>query len=141
MGFFLLLPWHHIPSGLAKRCKCFCINQRLKWKPSEENTVDFKVSVYRQEEGLKYHISILVDGSDYKDFGEITLEDEVKAEWDSDPPNGRIIECRYDSEWPNTWRFSRYRDDKLDANHISTFEKIMESIKDNVTEDEVRRLC
>lgn len=109
----------------------------MKWKPSDENTVDFKISVHQDESGIKYHISILVDREDYKDFGEITLDDDLKSEWDKNPPHGRIIECRYDPEWPNIWRFSRYRDDKLDANHISTFEKIMESIKDNVTEEEV----
>jgi mRNA guanylyltransferase len=68
------------------------------------------------------------------------LEPERREEWEQNPPEGRIIECRYDPEWPNHWRFSRWRDDKLTANHISVYEKIMQSISDNVTEEEVPQI-
>ena len=75
---------------------------------------------------------------EYRDYGEIALDDEVAREWDSSGEmDGRIIECRWDPEWPNNWRFTRFRDDKLDANHISVYEKILESINDNVTKEEV----
>ena len=50
---------------------------------------------------------------------------------------GRIIECRYDPDWPNFWRFTRFRDDKLTANHISVYKKILKSIDDNVTLEEL----
>lgn len=35
----------------------------------------------------------------------------------------------------------RWRDDKDNANHISTYEKIMESIRDNVDKQEVCVVC
>ena len=107
---------------------------RLKWKPSEENTVDFKVTELGSG---SYHIGILLNEGAYRDYGEITLEDDTSREWSRMEMNGRIIECRWDPEWPNSWRFSRFRDDKLDANHISVYEKILESIHDNVTKEQV----
>jgi mRNA guanylyltransferase len=76
-------------------------------------------------------------GSNYKDCGELELEEELKQDWQISPPLNRIVECRYDPDWPNNWRVSRFRDDKLTANHISTFEKILISIRDNVTHEEV----
>jgi mRNA guanylyltransferase len=65
------------------------------------------------------------------------LEPDRRIEWEQNPPDQKIVECRYDPEWPNRWRFSRWRDDKLTANHISVYEKIMQSIADNVTEEQV----
>lgn len=84
-----------------------------------------------------YRIGILIKEGEYRDYGELTLEDETFREWSRIKMNGRIIECRWDPEWPNNWRFTRFRDDKLDANHISVYEKILESIHDNVTKEEV----
>lgn len=155
MASSLPLPKHHIPLERARKCMVLrvaalipvsvfllansltfnsCHFFRLKWKPSEENTVDFKVT----EQGSgSYHIGILLNEGSYRDYGEITLEDDTSREWSRMEMNGRIIECRWDPEWPNSWRFSRFRDDKLDANHISVYEKILESIHDNVTKEQV----
>lgn len=106
---------------------------RLKWKPSEENTVDFKL----KKVGDGYHLLIIIQQGDYRDFGELTLDDEMAREWSRKKMDGRIVECRWDPEWPNHWRFSRYRDDKSESNHIGVYEKILESIRDNVTKEEV----
>lgn len=97
------------------------------------------------EGSATFHITILVDSTQYEDFGLLTLEEDKVQEWSKHPPHGRIIECRWDPDWPNNWRyfwtnnlrFTRYRDDKLDANHISVFNKIMLSIKDDVTREQV----
>ncbi|EXJ90909.1 mRNA guanylyltransferase [Capronia coronata CBS 617.96] len=35
------------------------------------------------------------------------------------------------------WRFHRFRDDKTDANHITTFQSVIESISDHVTEEDL----
>ncbi|KIX03757.1 uncharacterized protein Z518_07310 [Rhinocladiella mackenziei CBS 650.93] len=35
------------------------------------------------------------------------------------------------------WRFHRFRDDKTDANHVSTFQSVIESINDHVTEEDL----
>jgi mRNA guanylyltransferase len=38
--------------------------------------------------------------------------------------NNRIIECKYDPNWPHHWRFSRFRDDKETANFITVYKKV-----------------
>ncbi|KAJ3323746.1 Dcp1p-Dcp2p decapping enzyme complex alpha subunit, partial [Boothiomyces sp. JEL0866] len=108
-------------------------DKMLKWKPAEENTVDFKILNNR---GV-YHLGILIKDDNYEDFGELTVDETTAEKWDQDPPFGRIIECRYDPDWPNNWKFSRFRDDKLTSNHISVYHKILESIHDNVTKEQV----
>ena len=35
------------------------------------------------------------------------------------------------------WRFHRFRDDKTEANHTSTLNSVIESIEDQVTEDDL----
>ena len=60
-----------------------------------------------------------------------------KNRWKKDSVDGRIAECRYDPSWPDFWRFMRWRDDKENGNHISTYEKIMQSISDNVEKQEL----
>lgn len=51
----------------------------------------------------------------------------------------RIIEVSWDTA-RMTWRFLRFRDDKLDGNHISVVQNIIESINDGVEIDQVRHI-
>lgn len=44
----------------------------------------------------------------------------------------QIIECSFDME-RKVWMFMRERTDKDSANHRSVFDKVMTSIKDNIT--------
>jgi mRNA guanylyltransferase len=37
------------------------------------------------------------------------------------------------------WRFHRFREDKMDANHVSVVESVIQSIQDRVTEDDLLR--
>ncbi|KAI8924048.1 mRNA capping enzyme, catalytic domain-containing protein [Entophlyctis helioformis] len=111
-------------------------SKMLKWKPSDENTVDFKVlSARSTPDGPEYRIGIMENGDRHSDFGVLTLDDHLAQEWAARPPVGRIVECRYDPDWPGRWRFSRFRDDKTTANHVSTYNSIMQSIADNVDKD------
>ncbi|KAJ3202028.1 Dcp1p-Dcp2p decapping enzyme complex alpha subunit, partial [Dinochytrium kinnereticum] len=110
----------------------------IKWKPSEENTVDFKVDVRGPTEDPQFMLQLWHGSQKHEDFCEMTLEDDVLAEWKLNPPKSRVIECRYDPNWPNRWRFARFRDDKTQANHISVYHSIMKSIEDNVDEATVR---
>jgi mRNA guanylyltransferase len=48
----------------------------------------------------------------------------------------RIVEVCWNKEM-ETWRFIRFRDDKLDGNHFSVVQNIIESIQDGVEVDEV----
>ena len=49
--------------------------------------------------------------------------------------DGAIVECYKDDD--RRWRFHRFRDDKRDANHITTVQKVLESIEDAVAQEEL----
>lgn len=53
----------------------------------------------------------------------------------NEPLQGRIIECVKDEE--NRWVFLRFRDDKDNANHISTYRSVIQSIEDAVSEKDL----
>lgn len=140
----------------------------LKWKPPHENTIDFKLQIgafpkLEDDEGeyedwdAKPHFDLLVNhgGNDggYQKFAELELLD---SEWEAmkllnESFDHRIIECWKDPNIPQrgeweVWRpklepnnTPRFRDDKKDANHISTVNSVMDSIEDAVTEEELIR--
>ncbi|KAI8902383.1 mRNA capping enzyme, catalytic domain-containing protein [Globomyces pollinis-pini] len=110
-------------------------DKMLKWKPAEENTVDFKILKVQVNGEFERHLGILIQNEEYEDFGKLTLDSATEEKWKNDNYYDRIIECRFDFNWPNHWKFSRFRDDKLTANHISVYKKIKESINDNVTKE------
>lgn len=131
----------------------------LKWKPADENTVDFMLDLQFPKvepdeidlaEGVKQpyidyesvppaKLLISVQGtvpageSPYREYADLYIAED---EWEKlkglgDPLISRIIECYVDDE--GRWRMSRFRDDKLTANHVTTVEKVIESIKFPVT--------
>ncbi|KAL2355777.1 mRNA capping enzyme alpha subunit [Cryomyces antarcticus] len=132
----------------------------LKWKPPHENTVDFKLQMGNfpmfdpqdGEQGLipDYHampsFELLVHYERNHDrfFAHLYVTED---EWEllkslNRQLDGRIIECYKDSTvTPSRWRFKkdkdgtpRFRDDKTDANHISTVNSVLQSIEDSVSE-------
>ncbi|ORY15141.1 mRNA-capping enzyme subunit alpha [Clohesyomyces aquaticus] len=134
----------------------------LKWKPPKENTIDFKLRLgefprFDPEDGeegliLDYdaqpdRIQLLVqhDRNKYQPFAhDLYL---IPQEWEilkglNQRLDGRIIECYRDEE--GRWRYKkeddgtpRWRDDKKEANHISTVNSVLESIEDPVTEQDL----
>lgn len=60
----------------------------------------------------------------------------VAFEEGSDPLlySEKIIECSWDSD-KQKWIFKRVRTDKSTPNDFNTYKKVMQSIKDNITED------
>ena len=131
----------------------------LKWKPPHENTIDFRLQLgpFPGEDGENPDwdamppMGLLVNHGDRKDgyrwFADLTLRDE---EWKAlqalqQQIDGRIIECFRDPHIPerDVWRpktdagVPRFRDDKTAANHISTVESVLESIRDAVTEQDL----
>ncbi|PWY92921.1 mRNA capping enzyme, alpha subunit [Aspergillus heteromorphus CBS 117.55] len=129
----------------------------LKWKPPAENTIDFRVRLefpllepdsedeadgitgeYYDYDALPiFHLFVMLNSNEYRPFGEMYV---TAPEWEEmkalqQPLDDAIVECAKDSE--HRWRFHRLRDDKADANHISTVEKVLESIDDRVTEDDL----
>ena len=129
----------------------------LKWKPAEENSIDFRIilefpvvepdsddedqSPYPDYSAIP-QVKLTVYGGDrvgdipYGNmFVDVGKWDELKAL--KEPLNDRIVECSLIES--NTWKFMRFRDDKREANHISTVESVMESIQDKVSEEDLIR--
>ncbi|GMM32115.1 mRNA guanylyltransferase [Martiniozyma asiatica (nom. inval.)] len=152
----------------------------LKWKPADENTIDFKIGLefpifvdtdlpghdpdreYPDYDSKpKVNIFIWKGGDDphksesiednikrngghyvnsfvnYEYWSELNITDEqwddIKATGESF--HGRIAECRQNSQ--GGWDFLRFRDDKLHGNHINIVMKILQSIEDAVTKEEL----
>lgn len=153
----------HGNDGLIFTCretpyKCGTDEHILKWKPADENSVDFKLlldfpTVEPDEQDIAEGVTEpYIDyesvpparlqvwlgdnnssGQNYADYAELYLTED---EWEElkglgDPLPGRIIECYVDEQ--GRWRMSRFRDDKPNANHTSTVEKVIESIQNPVT--------
>jgi mRNA guanylyltransferase len=129
----------------------------LKWKPANENSVDFKILLggfptyvdggellpdYQAKP--KIHLLVYHGRDDYRHFADLYMTDN---EWESmkslnQKIDERIIECYIDED--GRWRFKReadgsprFRDDKPEANHVSTLVKVLESIQDGVSEEDL----
>ncbi|GAU13939.1 hypothetical protein TSUD_262660, partial [Trifolium subterraneum] len=101
----------------------------LKWKYANLNSVDFLFEVegdrellFVNERGKKK----LMDGN------KVAFKD------GSDPSlySGKIIECTWDFD-NLEWIFLRIRTDKSTPNEFNTYRKVMRSIKDNITEEDL----
>jgi mRNA guanylyltransferase len=131
----------------------------LKWKPPNENTIDFKLKigqfpVHEDPSGgppiedfdakPAFELCIYWGSKDYRVYADLTVTDE---EWEAmkrmgQELDGRVVECHIDES--GQWRmkieetgFPRFRDDKPEANHVSTLRKVMESIEDGVSETDL----
>jgi mRNA guanylyltransferase len=130
----------------------------LKWKPPHENTIDFKLRLgdfplldpQDGEEGLipdydaipsPLTLQVMHSKDNYQPFATLSL---TPAEWAilkglNQRLDGRIIECYRNAN--GQWKFKaeadgtpRWRDDKTDANHVSTVNSVLSSIENPVTE-------
>ena len=66
------------------------------------------------------------------------FDTQTEFELNKDKYDNAIVECKLVG---SMWMYMRLRDDKDIPNHISTFEKVMKSIEDNVTKDVLIALC
>ncbi|RKP12633.1 mRNA capping enzyme, catalytic domain-containing protein [Piptocephalis cylindrospora] len=131
----------------------------LKWKPADENSVDFRLHVYNvggeggpgeggSEEGgrgsgemegdLVGALNIWIKDDDHQPWGILENTPTLVQEWTEAgvPYEGRIVEASYLAD--NRWAFMRFRDDKEKANHITVAQSVKESIEDNITEDTLK---
>lgn len=123
----------HEPDGLifqpaedpyvAGRC-----DSVLKWKPTELNSVDFKMKIVReQREGCVPCRKIqLFVGQLSEPFDSMKYNKELK---DLD---GKIIECKYQN---NQWVFMRERTDKSFPNSYDTAYSVCQSIRKPLTKE------
>ena len=111
----------------------------LKWKPPHLNSVDFKVKVkvhsdiLTDVEKIEFVLHIGLSDHKLKEIGVLRFDDfEVQTEFEinKDLYEGVIVECKLVG---SMWMYMRLRDDKDIPNHISTYEKVMQSIQDNIT--------
>lgn len=118
----------------------------LKWKPANENSVDFAIRLDfinsdNPDEPTDYdakpNITLLTwTGPSEIDYDLLDLSDEQWAEWKAleSPLNYRIVEVIRDD---NKWKFLRFRDDKEHGNHVNVVNKVKQSINDNLTFEEL----
>lgn len=120
----------------------------LKWKPAHLNSIDFKLAKSEDSQTGKPKLILQVAQSgQHKDYAPFKPEPEDEEAWNENPPLGKILECRYDPEWivdekkPGGWRFIRFRDDKVMANAQHVVQKIIDSIGDNVKQEQLTKSC
>jgi hypothetical protein len=96
---------------------------RFQWNLPEHHCCSFKVQVIWDKERKAHYQLLIGDRMTHKYFDDFTPEPELLKEWKNAPPDGRIIDCRFDKEW-NTllwengyagtvrkggWRFCKFR--------------------------------
>lgn len=113
----------------------------LKWKPAHMNSVDFRLD---RDAGGGLVLQVAQSGV-HKTYCRFKAEEADAAAWAEAPPLGKILECRYDPAWlapgEGGWRFLRFREDKLMANAQHVVQKIIHSIGDNVTQEQLVGAC
>ena len=156
----------------------------LKWKPPEENTVDFLLHINWKilkpdpedpDQSIQQdYLAFPDDFSLYIFYGDrqgqaqyerhaslyVTVEEWEELKALNRPLQDCIVECFQEevngiksNGFPQSqrsgsqdgmngtstrrWRFHRFRDDKAEANHVSTFNSVIDSIEDHVTEDDL----
>lgn len=126
----------------------------LKWKPAEENSIDFRIrlifKVFKDpdtlEEYLDYDSKPMIQllewtGSRNEEyFADLSLLDQ---DWEElkklgQPLNRRIVEVKKTEV--GDWKLLRFRDDKEYGNHKSVVEKVLKSIADGVLAEELKEL-
>jgi mRNA guanylyltransferase len=131
----------------------------LKWKPSEENTVDFRLHLnipvfidedlderdpdrqypnYDVKPGLELHVHN--GGGNYSYFGDLTVPDDKWEELKNlnEPLDERIVECNQTKD--KQWNLLRFRDDKSDSNFITVLHKVLKSIEDSVSKEDLIKI-
>lgn len=129
----------------------------LKWKPVNENSVDFRLDLEvpfcepdseDEQNGVTdsypdysvmpgFRLSVSEDASRMLPWGSMFV---TPSEWEelkmlNRPLDEAIVECYQDDS--HRWRFMRFRDDKRDPNHVTTVNSVMESIKDRIEENDL----
>ena len=122
----------------------------LKWKVENENSIDFRMHLTfptidpgnGENSYLDYtavpQVTLTANGGNDRDikYGSMELTTELWEQMRSkeEPLDERVVECFLEG---GKWRWMRFRDDKREANHISTVQSVIESIQDGVTKQDL----
>ncbi|CAO2824135.1 unnamed protein product [Amaranthus hypochondriacus] len=101
----------------------------LKWKYPKMNSVDF---LFEMGENGRENLYLY-------EYGKKRLLENSRISFrDADPSlyAGKIVECSFDLD-KGVWVFMRVRTDKDTPNAYNTYLQVMQSIKDNITEEVV----
>ncbi|RKO95715.1 DNA ligase/mRNA capping enzyme, partial [Caulochytrium protostelioides] len=112
----------------------------LKWKPVEENSVDFEVRPLSENPDEHIFELYVTQMARKKIFiSVLTLRPEDQSTWSAEKlKTGTILECWYDLKEPDPdrrWRPMRVREDKDTSNHISTYTNVMKSMIESISRD------
>ncbi|BDA47945.1 mRNA-capping enzyme [Coccomyxa sp. Obi] len=104
----------------------------LKWKFAHMNSVDFRLRSKAAGPEL-----LLLETRQVRAPVELPLPGARLAEGpDVKALENLIVECAWDGE-AGEWRFMRTRSDKDTPNAYHVYEKVMQSIQDNITQDDL----
>lgn len=103
----------------------------LKWKPSEWNSVDFRIYVSHTETPGTLKLSYTCsDGSEV--HSETVAVSNKSSELRALSLHGKIVECVRAPD-RDEWIGKRIRDDKLQPNSLSTYQRVLQSIQDSIS--------
>nr|CAG8494986.1 5365_t:CDS:10 [Entrophospora candida] len=109
----------------------------LKWKPPNENSIDFLLKVEHDQNKEMPRFCLFQRGNNgYEYFNDMSVTYEQWKMWidSNEKLNERLVEvvCNPSS---SSWQFLRFRDDKLQPNFSTVVDKILQSIKDGVDKE------
>lgn len=127
----------------------------LKWKPPNENTVDFllRIEWSTMEPDpedpdqspqpdyfafpTRFCLYIHHGSNEYAYIDDMYVELDEWEDWKSlnHPIQNIIVEAYKDEQ--QRWRFHRFRHDKDQSNHIKVYKSVIQSIQDHVTEQDL----
>lgn len=110
----------------------------LKWKPSEMNSIDFMIveldfgafELHIATQGRTHFYCPFKPEEDDALMAELKVKNEALSSL-----QGRIAEFRYGGV--DSWKFMRFRADKRLPNDSKTVEKVLQSIRDNITRQDL----
>jgi len=103
----------------------------LKWKYAHMNSVDFTLKI--SPSGTQFSLMLMESGKlKQLDHAKLVFPEGT----DVAEMANKVIECSFDPE-TETWTFMRIRYDKETPNAYHVYLKVMGSIKDNITEEDL----
>ncbi|KAH6564519.1 hypothetical protein BASA62_007856 [Batrachochytrium salamandrivorans] len=121
----------------------------LKWIFPEAHRINFLVRVVFDKERKPHYYLYINDRNTPKYFDDLSLQTRVAQAWKASPPDGKIIECSYDSNWKTLlwengyaggvriggWQFVRFREDKRVADDELKLKETLEAMKHGITRE------